>query len=99
VWRDFMTRALDLRIPPPEPTVEPDGNDVTLDDVLNGVGEFIQGSGIQTEVVPPGVDPDEQGEAPIDPRPIDRRPRRDQGPDGPPPGDRIRPDDRRGEER
>ncbi|WP_204312581.1 hypothetical protein, partial [Escherichia coli] len=35
VWRDFMTRALDLRIPPPEPTTEPEGNDVTLDDVLN----------------------------------------------------------------
>ncbi|MDH4745479.1 PBP1A family penicillin-binding protein [Sphingomonas sp. CBMAI 2297] len=97
VWRDFMTRALDLRIPPPEPTTEPDGNDVTLGDVLNGVGDFIQGTGIETQVVPQGVDPDAQGEPPIDaPRP----PRRDRGPDGsPPPPDRFRPDDRRGEER
>lgn len=99
VWRDFMTRALDLRIPPPEPTVEPDGNDVTLDDVLNGVGDFIEGTGIETQVVPPGVDPDEQGEAPVNARPIDdRRPRRDRAPDAPPP-DRFRPDDRRAEER
>jgi penicillin-binding protein 1A len=99
VWRDFMTRALDLRIPPPEPTVEPDGNDVTLDDVLNGVGDFIEGTGIQTQVVPDGVNPDEQGEAPVNARPIDdRRPRRDRAPDAPPP-DRFRPDDRRGEER
>ncbi|MBL7537493.1 penicillin-binding protein, partial [Escherichia coli] len=69
VWRDFMTRALDLRIPPPEPTTEPEGNDVTLDDVLNGVGDFIHGTGIETQVVPQGVDPDEQGEAPILGRP------------------------------
>lgn len=100
VWRDFMTRALDLRIPPPEPTVEPDGNDVTLDDVLNGVGEFIHGR-IETQVVPPGVDPDEVGEPPIDTgagnATAARRPRRPQAPDGPP--DRFRPDDRRGEER
>lgn len=102
VWRDFMTRALDLRIPPPEPTTEPEGNDVTLDDVLNGVGDFIHGTGIETQVVPQGVDPDEQGEAPILGRPGDapgRRPRREQAPDGPPPPDRFRPDDRRGEER
>jgi len=105
VWRDFMTRALDLRIPPPEPTVEPDANDVTLDDVLNGVGEFIQGSGIETQVVPPGVDPDEQGEAPIDARPAEGQPgeatdrrRPGRGPGTPPP-DRFRLDDRRGEER
>jgi penicillin-binding protein 1A len=98
VWRDFMTRTLDLHIPPPEPTVEPDGNDVTLDDVINGVGDFIQGTGIETQVVPPGVDPDEQGEAPIDARPSnERRPRRGQAPDGP--TDRFRQDDRRTEER
>ena len=98
VWRDFMTRTLDLSIPPPEPTVEPDGNDVTLDDVLNGVGDFIQGTGIETQVVPPGVDPDEQGEAPVTVRPEDRRPRRrEQAPDGP--QDRVRQDDRRTEER
>ncbi len=97
VWRDFMTRALDLHLPPPEPEAEPEDNGATLDDVLNGVGEFIEGSGIQTQVVRPGEDPDEVGEPPIDARPAGPRdrPRRD-APDAPP--DRTRPDDRRGEE-
>jgi penicillin-binding protein 1A len=96
VWRDFMTRALDLHIPPPEPTVEPDENAVTLDDVLNGVGEIIDGSGIETRAIRPGEDPDEVGEAPIDTEVGDatappERPRRRRE-DG-------RPEDRRGEER
>ncbi|WP_443025100.1 transglycosylase domain-containing protein [Sphingomonas sp. M1-B02] len=53
VWRDFMVRALDLRLPPPEPIEEPIANDVTLDDVLNGVGAFIDGSEIETDLVDP----------------------------------------------
>jgi penicillin-binding protein 1A len=63
VWRDFMTRSLDLRVPPPEPTTEPEDNAMTLDDVLNGIDEVIQGGGIDTEILGPGEEDD--GEAPL----------------------------------
>jgi penicillin-binding protein 1A len=61
IWRDFMTRALDLRIPPPEPTSEPDNFEIDLNDVVNGVGSLIEGSGIDTQVLRPG-----DAEEPID---------------------------------
>lgn len=98
IWRDFMTRALDLRIPPPEPTVEPD-NAAPLDDVLNGLGAFIEGSGIETQVIRPGEDPDEQGEAPIlreDASPLPGRDTPDRPRRGP---NDLQPEDRRGNER
>ncbi|RYY23191.1 MAG: PBP1A family penicillin-binding protein, partial [Sphingomonadales bacterium] len=63
IWRDYMTRTLDLRIPLAEPTTEPDNFTIDLEDVVNGVGAFIDGGGIRTEVFP--VNP-EEGEPPID---------------------------------
>ncbi|WP_066799348.1 transglycosylase domain-containing protein [Sphingomonas soli] len=87
IWRDFMTRALDLRIPPPEPTTEPDNFTIDLGELVNGVSEFIDGSGIRTEVLP--IDP-EQGEAPIqrdDAEQLRGRPQFDR-PRGPPPTER-----------
>ncbi|HEX8301830.1 PBP1A family penicillin-binding protein [Sphingomonas sp.] len=65
VWRDFMTRALNLRIPPPEPTTEPDNFVIDLEDVVNGVGAFIDGSGIETEILRPR-DGEEEPIAPED---------------------------------
>lgn len=64
VWRDFMTRALDLRAPPPEPVIEDEAgeeNVMTLDDVLNGLDGVLRGGPIETEIDPrePDVrDPD-----------------------------------------
>lgn len=58
VWRDYMTRTLDLRIPPPEPTTEPDNFTIDLGDVVNGVTGFIEDSGIRTEIIP--LDPQEE---------------------------------------
>jgi penicillin-binding protein 1A len=54
VWRDFMVRALGVSLPP-APVVEEeyDSNEMTLDDVLNSVGDFVDGSGIETEVARP----------------------------------------------
>ncbi|MBX3565782.1 MAG: PBP1A family penicillin-binding protein [Sphingomonas sp.] len=79
IWRDFMTRALDLRIPTPEPTTEPENFTINLEDVVNGVGQFIEGGGIRTDVIGP------DGEEPLgpdDPRlPPERFPDRQRGPD------------------
>lgn len=73
VWRDFMVRALGVSLPP-APVVEDEvDNEMTLDDVLNSVGDFVEGSGIETDVR----------------RPDDRLPPEDQYPSedeqGPPP--------------
>ena len=79
IWRDFMTRALDLRIPPPEPTTEPDNFTIDLEDVVNGVGGFFDDSGIRTEIIRPR--PEEMPLGPEDEEPpfddrffSDRRP-------------------------
>ncbi|RYY42750.1 MAG: penicillin-binding protein, partial [Sphingomonadales bacterium] len=75
IWRDFMIRALDLRLPPPEPTTEPDNFAIDLNDVVNGVGAFIEGSGIDTQVLRPGEDEEPLGpdeEVPPDDRFVDR---------------------------
>ncbi|MBO9621857.1 MAG: penicillin-binding protein [Sphingomonas sp.] len=63
IWRDFMVRALDISLPPPPPVAEPDDNAMTLDEVLNGVEDFVGGSGIDTEVIRPRevIPEDEQG--------------------------------------
>lgn len=53
IWRDFMVRALDLTLPPPETVEEPADNAMTLDEVLNGVSDFIEGSQIETEAIRP----------------------------------------------
>ncbi|WP_436826524.1 transglycosylase domain-containing protein [Sphingomonas sp. DT-207] len=53
IWRDFMVRALDLKLPPPPPVEEPEDNAMTLDEVLNGVEMFIDGSEIDTDVIRP----------------------------------------------
>lgn len=53
IWRDFMVRALDLRLPPPPPVEEPEDNAMTLDEVLNGVEDFIGGSDIETDAIRP----------------------------------------------
>ena len=50
VWRDFMVRALGVSLPPPPPVEDVIDNEVTLDDVLNSVGDFVEGSGIETDV-------------------------------------------------
>jgi penicillin-binding protein 1A len=81
VWRDFMVRALGVSLPP-SPMVEDDygDNEMTLDDVFNAVGDFVEGSGIETEVAPSrdrsppddeGIPGDEPGPPP---RPRDERP-------------------------
>ncbi|AQR75932.1 penicillin-binding protein [Sphingomonas sp. LM7] len=53
VWRDFMVRALGVSLPPPPPVEEEYENETTLDDVLNSVGAFVEGSGIETDVLGP----------------------------------------------
>lgn len=57
IWKDFMVRALDLTLPPPPPVEEEGNNAMTLDDVLNGVQDFVEGSRVETQVDPQG-DPD-----------------------------------------
>ncbi|HVJ01290.1 MAG TPA: transglycosylase domain-containing protein [Sphingomonas sp.] len=64
IWRDFMVRALDISLPPPPPVAEPEENAMTLDDVLNGVEDFVGGSGIDTQVVRPRDVMPEDEEAP-----------------------------------
>ncbi|UYY57587.1 transglycosylase domain-containing protein [Sphingomonas sp. S2-65] len=66
IWRDFMVRALDLKLPPPPPVEEESDNAVTLDDVLNGVGDVIEGTGIDTQVIDPrgAFEDEEEAEAP-----------------------------------
>ncbi|WP_448665155.1 transglycosylase domain-containing protein [Sphingomonas sp. CJ20] len=61
VWRDFMVRALNLTLPPPEPVEEVENvseDAVTLDDVLNGIDGALRGSPVETEVLGPQDDPD-----------------------------------------
>ncbi len=52
VWRDFMVRALGVSLPP-APVVEEFENAMSLDDVLNSVGDFVEGAGIETDVLGP----------------------------------------------
>jgi penicillin-binding protein 1A len=80
VWRDFMVRALGVSLPP-SPAVEDEfDNEMTLDDVFNTVGDFVEGSGIETEVMPPRdrLPPDDEGipgdEPGPPPRGYDERP-------------------------
>ncbi|MCX8476864.1 MAG: PBP1A family penicillin-binding protein [Sphingomonas sp.] len=62
VWRDFMVRALGVSLPP-APVVEDEfDNEMTLEDVFNSVGEFVEGSGIETDVVGPRDRPTPQDE-------------------------------------
>lgn len=72
VWRDFMVRALGVSLPA-APVVEDEfENEMTLDDVLNSVGDFVEGSGIETDVIdardrlfPPNEElPPEDGQGP-----------------------------------
>jgi penicillin-binding protein 1A len=83
VWRDFMVRALGVSLPPAPVIEEEADNEMTLDDVFNSVDDFVEGSGIETDVLGPRdrVLPDE------DLPPEDE--------EGPPPRGR---DARRGEE-
>lgn len=53
VWRDFMVRALGVSVPAPPPVEESYDNEMSLDDVLNSVGEFVEGSRIDTDVLGP----------------------------------------------
>ncbi|MDP5280957.1 PBP1A family penicillin-binding protein [Sphingomonas sp. DG1-23] len=77
VWRDFMVRALGVSLPP-APVVEAEAdNEMTLDDVFNSVGEFVEGMPIETEVdegrrmrdeeAPPEGDEEFPGDAPPPP--------------------------------
>jgi len=50
VWRDFMVRALGVSLPPAPVVEEQADNEMTLDDVFNSVGEFVEGMPIETEV-------------------------------------------------
>ncbi|WP_404340031.1 transglycosylase domain-containing protein [Sphingomonas sp. MMS12-HWE2-04] len=69
IWRDFMVRALGLTLPPPPPVVEDEvDNGTPIDDVLDGIGQLIEGTPIETQVddgrrrgdePPPGEDEDE----------------------------------------
>ncbi|MCD2325163.1 penicillin-binding protein [Sphingomonas sp. IC-56] len=78
IWRDFMVRAMDLKLPPPPPVVEEGDNAVSLDDVLNGVGDMIEGAGIDTQVIDPRAAPYE-GEEDLGPLPRRGGPRRSRG--------------------
>jgi penicillin-binding protein 1A len=68
VWRDFMVRALGVSLPP-APVIEDETvNETTLDDVLNSVGDFVEGSGIETDVLGPRDRPlpEDEEEPPLD---------------------------------
>ena len=52
VWRDFMVRALGVSLPPAPVVEEQVDNGMSLDDVLNSVGDFVEGSGVETEIGP-----------------------------------------------
>jgi penicillin-binding protein 1A len=67
VWRDFMMRALGVALPPAPVVEEEFGNETTLDDVLNSVGDFVDGAGIETDILGPRERPlPEDEEPPID---------------------------------
>lgn len=53
VWRDFMVRALGVSLPPAPVIEEEADNELTLDDVFNSVDDFVEGSGIETDVLGP----------------------------------------------
>ncbi|TGX53457.1 PBP1A family penicillin-binding protein [Sphingomonas gei] len=66
VWRDFMMRALGVSLPP-APVVEDEfDNEMTLDDVLNSVGDFVEGSGVETDVQGPRDRPEDEELPPED---------------------------------
>jgi penicillin-binding protein 1A len=84
VWRDFMVRALGVSLPP-APVIEDEvDNEMTIDDVLNSVGDFVEGSGVETDVLGPRDRSEDEDAIPEDALP-------------PPPPPRGR-DARRGEE-
>lgn len=62
VWRDFMVRALGVSVPAPPPVEEQYDNEMSLDDVLNSVGEFVEGSQIETDILQPRDRPSPQDE-------------------------------------
>ncbi|MDV3458767.1 PBP1A family penicillin-binding protein [Sphingomonas sp. HF-S4] len=75
VWRDFMMRALGVSLPPAPVEEEDIVNETTLDDVLNSVGDFIEGTGVETDVLgprdrpfPPDEELPEDEEGPPPPR-------------------------------
>jgi penicillin-binding protein 1A len=66
VWRDFMVRALGVSLPP-APVIEDEvDNEMTLDDVLNSVGDFVEGSGVETDVLGPRDRPEDEEAIPED---------------------------------
>ncbi|MBB5711398.1 transglycosylase domain-containing protein [Sphingomonas xinjiangensis] len=89
IWRDFMVRAMDLKLPPPPPVEVEGDNAVSLDDVLNGVGDMIEGAGIDTEVIDPRAAPFEGEEEAGPPlrRGNSRRGRDEEASEGEPPED------------
>lgn len=82
IWRDFMTRTLDLQLPPPEPVQAPEDVEINLEDVVNSVGGLFDPSGIETRVLRPGeleepiVPRDDRAPVPFDRVPNDRAPER-----------------------
>lgn len=75
LWRDFMVRALDLKLPPPPPVAEEAAegdNAITLDGVLDSIGDFVGGGEIGTR-----VEPDEDENEPEEREPPRRRSRDD----------------------
>lgn len=81
IWRDFMVRAMNLRLPPPPPVEEPMDNGTDLEDVLNGVGVTLDDEGVQLDlsrlrdVLPGGDQPEDEGDEP-QPRAAPDGPRR-----------------------
>ncbi|MEI9850384.1 MAG: transglycosylase domain-containing protein [Sphingomonas sp.] len=88
VWRDFMTRALDIQAPPPPPVEDnaTDGNEsIDLEEVLEGLGIPVAPPKIETEVetAPKGGGTPRPAEPPARREDADAGPRRPQPADGP----------------
>lgn len=50
IWRDFMVRAMNLKLPPPPPVEEEQiDNGMDLEDVLNGVGVTLDDEGVEVD--------------------------------------------------
>ncbi|MET0307545.1 MAG: transglycosylase domain-containing protein [Sphingomonas sp.] len=86
IWRDFMVRAMNLKLPPPPPVEDESDNATDLEDVLNDVGVTLDEDGVKLDLgrlrdaLPGGGQPDEEDQAP-QPRAAPDGARR-QGPDG-----------------
>lgn len=88
IWKDYMTNVLNLRTVAPPKEAPEESLELSIDDLINGASGLIEGSGIETRVLPPDLSIPGEERAPALPAerlPADRAPDRARTVAPPPP--------------